>query len=83
MATTEKTEKQLLQAPQLPNVVQGDGRYLMFEWTGNHFYASSSVECIPLGTTNANGLTTFKINQYGNQVDLTGITITAYREEII
>ena len=29
MATTEKTEKQLLQAPQLPNVVQGDGRYLM------------------------------------------------------
>lgn len=62
----------------------GNGRYLMFEWVGNHFYTSSSVECIPLGTTNANGLTTFKINQYGgNQVDLTGITITAYREEII
>ena len=62
----------------------GDGKYLMFEWKGNNFYTSSSVECIPLGTTNANGSTTFKINQYGgNQVDLTGITITAYREEII
>ena len=62
----------------------GNGKYLMFEWVGNHFYVSSSVECIPLGVTNANGLTTFKINQYGsNQVDLTGITITAYREEII
>lgn len=62
----------------------GNGNYLMFEWVGNNFYTSSSVECIPLGVTNANGLTTFKINQYGsNQVDLTGITITAYREEII
>lgn len=62
----------------------GDGIYLMFEWVGNHFYTSSSVVCVPLGITDANGLTTFKINQYGgNQVDLTGITITAYREEII
>lgn len=61
----------------------GDGIYLMFEWVGNHFYTSSSVVCVPLGITDANGLTTFKINQYGSYVDLTGITITAYREEII
>ena len=57
----------------------GDGRYNMFEWVGGHFYAANSVVCVPLGPTSVDGVSSFKINQYGSVVNLNGITVTAYR----
>lgn len=57
----------------------GDGKYNMFEWVGSHFYAENTVVCVPLGLTSVDGVSSFKINQYGSVVNLNGITVTAYR----